>query len=579
MQLTPFRVALSTIVVFTVTAAMFAQWNGLIPDFPARFASAFIAPEQPAAALETQALDPAIGGPSVSDVTSTNTDRVHSPGESITIDVIFNAPVTVGSGTPTLALNNGQTATYTSGSGTDTLSFDYTIQVGDMSVADLDYASTAALSADISTPNSSTTLPSPGSAGSLGFNKNIGVNAGLPGACDAFGNLELNADTGTSTGSYATLKAAFDAINLGTHTGVITIDVCGNTTEAAIVGAASVVLNASGTGSSSYSTIGISPAGGARRTISGAATAGFPLIDFPGPDGVTINGLNTGGNALTISNSSTAATAGTSTIRYINDAVSNTIQNTTINGAATGASTGNIIFSTTTGTTGNDNNTVTACNIGPVGATSPANGILSSGTTTSQATRNSGIQITNNNIFDFFTNTAVIANGVLASGGTTDATITGNSFYQTATRTMTVAASGFIGISISDTSSINNTVSNNFIGGRRGFGRRHGVDANRRRYTYIYRHTYVTRNVSRIEFAKQYDPEPQHKHLVNFDYQRRYFSRNRRDEYWYNNWQYNWRCHRYRKYYVNWHRNSLHASQRFWQAPAHPVASRSPTIP
>ena len=33
--------------------------------------------------------------------------------------------------------------------------------------------------------------------------------------------------------SYATLKDAFDAINAGTHTGVLTIDIVANTTETA----------------------------------------------------------------------------------------------------------------------------------------------------------------------------------------------------------------------------------------------------------------------------------------------------------------------------------------------------------
>jgi hypothetical protein len=42
---------------------------------------------------------------------------------------------------------------------------------------------------------------------------------------------------------YATLKDAFDAINAGTHTGVINIGVCGDTTETA-----PAVLNASGGG-------------------------------------------------------------------------------------------------------------------------------------------------------------------------------------------------------------------------------------------------------------------------------------------------------------------------------------------
>ena len=35
-------------------------------------------------------------------------------------------------------------------------------------------------------------------------------------------------------GSYATLNAAFAAINSGTHTGAITIDITGNTSEPAV---------------------------------------------------------------------------------------------------------------------------------------------------------------------------------------------------------------------------------------------------------------------------------------------------------------------------------------------------------
>lgn len=52
-----------------------------------------------------------------------------------------------------------------------------------------------------------------------------------------------NVTVNPGSGSYPTLKAAFDAINLGTHTGVITIDIVGNTTETA-----TAVLNASGVG-------------------------------------------------------------------------------------------------------------------------------------------------------------------------------------------------------------------------------------------------------------------------------------------------------------------------------------------
>src|SRR6187549_3292759 len=82
---------------------------------------------------------------------------------------------------------------------------------------------------------------------------------------------------GTLSASYTTLKTAFDSINAGAHTGVITMGISANTTETA-----SAVLNGSGTGSASYSGVTINPTGGGARTITGAITAGFPLIDLNG---------------------------------------------------------------------------------------------------------------------------------------------------------------------------------------------------------------------------------------------------------------------------------------------------------
>ncbi|MFY7899001.1 MAG: hypothetical protein ACOVNY_02380, partial [Chitinophagaceae bacterium] len=142
--------------------------------------------------------------------------------------------------------------------------------------------------------------------------------------------ISVTATTGT-TGptAYSTLKGAFDAINAGTHTGVITISVTGNSTETA-----SAVLNASGNGSASYTSITISPSGGAARTISGAITAGSPMVDLNGADNVLIDGLNTGGNSLTISNTTVSSTSGTSTIRFQTDATNNTITRCTVLGSA-----------------------------------------------------------------------------------------------------------------------------------------------------------------------------------------------------------------------------------------------------
>jgi hypothetical protein len=52
--------------------------------------------------------------------------------------------------------------------------------------------------------------------------------------------------------TYATLQLAFTAINNGVHTGAVTVTIVGNTTE---VGTAT--LNASGSGSASYTSISI----------------------------------------------------------------------------------------------------------------------------------------------------------------------------------------------------------------------------------------------------------------------------------------------------------------------------------
>ena len=70
----------------------------------------------------------------------------------------------------------------------------------------------------------------------------------------ASAQVDVTATGGNPAASYTTLKGAFDAINAGTHKGVITITITSNTTETA-----SAVLNASGVGASSYSGITISP--------------------------------------------------------------------------------------------------------------------------------------------------------------------------------------------------------------------------------------------------------------------------------------------------------------------------------
>ena len=58
------------------------------------------------------------------------------PGDTVTITVNLSESVTV-SGTPSLALNTGGTASYVSGSGTNTLVFSYTVGTADTTVSAL----------------------------------------------------------------------------------------------------------------------------------------------------------------------------------------------------------------------------------------------------------------------------------------------------------------------------------------------------------------------------------------------------------------------------------------------------------
>jgi hypothetical protein len=118
--------------------------------------------------------------PTVTNVTSTTANGTYFSGGTIVVTVSFSETVNV-TGTPTLLLETGTTdrlATYAGGSGTNTLTFSYSIRNGDVS-SDLDYVSTNSLSLNggtIKDPAGNTatlTLPTPGAVGSLGVNKAI----------------------------------------------------------------------------------------------------------------------------------------------------------------------------------------------------------------------------------------------------------------------------------------------------------------------------------------------------------------------------------------------------------------------
>ncbi|MBI3145178.1 MAG: DUF4347 domain-containing protein, partial [Pseudogulbenkiania sp.] len=116
--------------------------------------------------------------PTVSSASSSTANGRYKAGDVIAVTVTFSEAVTV-TGTPQLTLETGSTdrvVNYASGSGSTTLTFNYTVQAGDSST-DLDYLSTAALALnggtlqDAAGNNATLTLASPGAANSLGANQ------------------------------------------------------------------------------------------------------------------------------------------------------------------------------------------------------------------------------------------------------------------------------------------------------------------------------------------------------------------------------------------------------------------------
>ncbi len=124
--------------------------------------------------------------PVVTNVTSSTVNGIHTHGSTIVILVQFSENVTV-TGAPKLNLNTSpaRSANYQSGSGTSSLTFHYVVQVNDAS-ADLDYANTGALDLnggtirDAFSNNANLTLANPGSPQSLGYNKNLVIDAVAP---------------------------------------------------------------------------------------------------------------------------------------------------------------------------------------------------------------------------------------------------------------------------------------------------------------------------------------------------------------------------------------------------------------
>jgi hypothetical protein len=167
--------------------------------------------------------------PTVTSVTSTAVDGPYKAGSVIPVVVTFSEPVTV-TGTAQLLLETGlvdRQVMLTSGSGTATLGFDYTVQAGDTS-ADLDYVSVRALTvtggaiSDVTGNEADYSLPDPASPASLAGGAAIMVDTTPPAAPTSV-SLTTATDTGRSHTDGVTNVTAVSVTGTAEAASVVTL--------------------------------------------------------------------------------------------------------------------------------------------------------------------------------------------------------------------------------------------------------------------------------------------------------------------------------------------------------------------
>ncbi len=259
------------------------------------------------------------------------------------------------------------------------------------------------------------------------------------------------------TGDYASIGAAIVDIQAQTLGGALVLEL-----QAGYLGSVETFpLVFASLGTTAANTVTLRPELGATGLSLSSADTTAATVDLRGAQFLTLDGRPGGVGAvseLSIANNHVAGVA----LRFINEASGNTVRYLALRGVNTNVTSGVVVFSTTTGANGNDGNTLDHCDIGD-GASTPAHGLYALGTTTTAAQNNSGNTVSSCNVFNFYAATALDAAGVRLDGGNTGWTLTGNSFYQTASRA--AVAASVRAIYLNNPSGENFTVTGNFIGG------------------------------------------------------------------------------------------------------------------
>jgi hypothetical protein len=254
-----------------------------------------------------------------------------------------------------------------------------------------------------------------------------------------------------AAGNFASLTndgGLFQAINGGVLVGNVTIEIISDLTAETGTHALNNQVE-EGAGAGTY-TILVRPSGGAARLVSGSSLTAGGLIRLFGADRVTFDGLNTGGDALTVRNTGVNGP----TFHINADASNNTLRNMTIEGAVTSATLGVVTIGggvVGTNTTGNDNNLITNNVIRDRSDAVGVPNTLFYSAGQSSTVLNSG-NIVSNNILKNFTNIAINT----TAPATENWTIGGNEIFQEAGRTTALTGIRFEGLGT-------NTVTQNTI--------------------------------------------------------------------------------------------------------------------
>ena len=294
--------------------------------------------------------------PSITNVTSSTANGSYKAGDVVSIQVTFSQAVTV-TGAPQLTLETGSTdqiLSYTSGTGTNTLTFSYTIQAGDTS-NDLTYIATNPLALNSGTiKNSSSvdamlTLPSPTASGSLGANKAIVVDTTAP-STPSTPDLDATSDSGSSATDNVTSDNT-PTINVsGTFSGtaVVTATKAGSTSVICTITSNACTLATLAEGTWDISVTDTDAAGNATTSTAlsitvdtTAPTAGLTAGSILSSENATVTSSAVGtaylvNSAITVTNLASITGAADSSW----NSVAITTANTSTNLAATGLTPG-----------------------------------------------------------------------------------------------------------------------------------------------------------------------------------------------------------------------------------------------